>query len=263
MELGSLVGLILVFIGIFVGGIMKMGPDGLMLLFTVPAALLIVIVASMGATMMSFKLPDSIGAIKVILKTFLPGAPLDRVGAIKRIVDFATKARRDGILALEAEMPKVEDPFLKKGLQMAIDGVDPDAVEEVLRTDIKAMKARHKVGADWCQAMGIFSPTFGIIGAVFGLIATMTHLDDPKELAHGISAAFVATFWGVFMANGLMLPFANKLKRLSGEEAQFREMMLEGVLSIQAGKNPRVVEETLVTYLSPDERAQITSGAQP
>lgn len=262
MELGNLIGLVLVFIGIFVGGILKMGPAGLTLLFSIPAAFLIVIVASMGATMMSFKLADSTSAIKVILKTFMPGAPLDKVGAIKKIVEFAGKARRDGILALEAEMPKVEDPFLKKGLQMAIDGVDPDAVEEVLRTDIKAMKARHKVGADWCQAMGVFSPTFGIIGAVFGLIATMANMSDPEAIGHGISAAFVATFWGVFLANGVMLPFANKLKRLSAEEAQFREMMLEGVLSIQAGKNPRVVEETLITYLSPNERADISSGGQ-
>lgn len=259
MDLGSLVGIILVVIGIFVGAIMKgVNPA---FLFSIPAALLIVIVASLGATMISFKLSDTTSAFKVILKTFLPGAALDRVGAIKKIVEFATKARRDGILALEAEMPKVEDAFLKKGLQMAIDGVDPDAVEEVMKTDIKAMKARHKIGADWCMSFGVFSPTFGIIGAVFGLIATMAHLDNPELLAHGISAAFVATFWGVFMANGLLLPFANKLKRLSAEEAQFREMMVEGVLSIQAGKNPRVVEETLVTYLSPGERAQVVGGA--
>jgi chemotaxis protein MotA len=252
MELGNLVGLILVIIGIFVGSFMKgVSPAYLV---SIPAAILIVIVASLGATMMSFKMSDTSGAFKVILKTFKPGAPLNKTGALRNIVEFAATARRDGILALEAENSKVEDPFLKKGLQMAIDGIDPEAIEEVLKTDIKTMKARHKVGADWCMALGIFSPTFGIIGAVLGLIATLGNLDDPAALGHGISAAFVATFWGVFVANGLMLPFANKLKRLSAEEAEYRQMLLEGVMSIQAGKNPRVVEETLLTYLSPSER---------
>ena len=252
MELGNLIGFILVLIGIFVGGLMKgVNPAYLV---SIPAALLIVILASLGATMMSFRLKDTTGAFKVILKTFLPGPELDKLGAIRKIVEFAGTARRDGILALEAENGKVEDPFLKKGLQMAIDGIDPEAIEEGLKTDIKAMKARHKIGSDWCQAFGVFAPTFGIIGAVFGLIATMSHLDDPVLLAHGISAAFVATFWGVFVANGIMLPFSNKLKRLSAEEVEYRAMLMEGVMSIQAGKNPRVVEETLVTFLAPSER---------
>lgn len=252
MELGSLVGFILCIIGVIGALIMKGIPP--MYIFSIPAAMMIVLVCSIGATMMSFKLADTTGVFKVIMKVFMPGAPLDKTGGIRKVVEFAGKARRDGILALEAEMSKVEDPFMKKGLQMAIDGVDPEAVEEVLKTDIKAMKARHKVGADWCMSMGIFAPTFGIIGAVFGLIATMSHLDNQELLAHGISAAFVATFWGVFTANGLMLPFANKLKRYSAEEAEYRQMIMEGVLAIQAGKNPRVVEETLLTYLPPAER---------
>jgi chemotaxis protein MotA len=259
MELGSVVGFVLTLIGVIVALIMKgISP---MYIFSIPAAMMIVIVCATGATMMSFKLADTTGLFKVIMKVFLPGADLDKVGGIRKIVEFAGKARRDGILALEAEMSKVEDPFMKKGLQMAIDGVDPEAVEEVLRTDIKAMKARHKIGADWCMTLGIFAPTFGIIGAVFGLIATMSHLNDVDLLAKGISAAFVATFWGVFLANGLMLPFANKLKRYSGDEAQYREMIMEGVLAIQAGKNPRVVEETLLTYLPPSQREGFQAGS--
>jgi chemotaxis protein MotA len=253
MELGSVVGFVLVLIGIFVGAIMKHVSPAF--LVSIPAALLIVIVASAGATMMSFNFADTAGVIKAIMKSFLPGAPIDKPKVVKVIVEFATKARRDGLLSLESDLAKIEDPFLKKGLQMAIDGVDPDAVEAVLKTDVKAMKARHKVGSAWCTAMGIFAPTFGIIGAVFGLIAAMKMLADPNALAGGIAAAFVATFWGVFLANGVMLPIGNKLKRMSEDEAQYREMLTEAVLAIQAGQNPRVVEETLMCYLSPAEQA--------
>lgn len=258
MDLGSVIGLVLVIIGIFVGAIMKGVSLGFLI---VPAALLIVIVASTGATMLSFTWKDTIGVFKAIMKSILPGPPIDKSIAIKNVVDMAGKARRDGILTLEAELQKIDDPFLKKGLQMAIDGVDPESVQEVLKTDIKAMKARHKVGGDWCTTMGVFSPTFGIIGAVFGLIVALGHLAEPEELAHGIKAAFVATFWGVFWANGLFLPFGNKLKRLSAEEAQYREMLRESVMMIQSGTNPRIVEETLMGYLSPVEQASYGGGA--
>ena len=136
---------------------------------------------------------------------------------------------------------------MRKGLQLAIDGSDPEAVAAVLRNDIRTMKARHKVAADWCTSFGVFAPTFGIIGAVIGLIATLAHLDKPEELGAGIGSAFVATFWGVYIANGVMLPLSAKMKRMSIDEAASKEMMLEGVLSIQGGQNPRVIEETLIT----------------
>ncbi|MEM1334162.1 MAG: MotA/TolQ/ExbB proton channel family protein, partial [Actinomycetota bacterium] len=149
----------------------------------------------------------------------------------------------------------------KRSLQLAIDGNDPEDVADVMRTDIKSMKARHKVGADWCMAYGIFAPTFGIIGAVMGLIATLAKLDDPSKLGAGISAAFVATFWGVYMANGVMLPLANRLKAMSAEEVVTREMIMEGVLAIQRGQSPRVIEETLLTYLAPAEAEAVRSEA--
>lgn len=258
MDLGSLIGLVLILVGVFVGATMKGVSFGF--LVSIPAALLIVVVASFGATMVSFTFADTKNVVKAIIKSFKPGAPKDRAATVRTVVEMAGKARRDGILSLESSLADVDDTFLKKGLQMAIDGVDPESVQEVLQTDTKAMKARHKVGADWCTAMGIFSPTFGIIGAVFGLIATMAYLDDSKKLAGGIAAAFVATFWGVFTANGLFLPFGNKLKRLSAEEVQYREMITESVMMIQAGTNPRVVEENLLGFLSPKEQQGYQSG---
>jgi chemotaxis protein MotA len=193
------------------------------------------------------------GVSKAIMRAILPKAMPSPAVSLERLVDYANRARHDGILSLEADVAELDDPFMKKALQLAIDGNDPEAVADVMRTDIRTMKARHKVGADWCMTYGIFAPTFGIIGAVFGLIATLGHLDQPELLGHGISAAFIATFWGVFAANGIMLPLANKMKRMSAEEVAGREMVMEGVLSIQGGQNPRVIEEILMTYLPPSE----------
>jgi chemotaxis protein MotA len=142
---------------------------------------------------------------------------------------------------------------------MAIDGTDPEVVRDVLEVEVEAMKERHKGNAAMMTQVGVFAPTFGIIGAVIGLIATMGKLDDPEHMAHGISAAFVATFWGVFMANGLFLPFGNKLKRASAEEAQYKQLIVEGILAIQAGSNPRVVGEMLKSFLPPKVRATLNT----
>ncbi len=217
-------------------------------------ALLIVPGGALGATMASYEFTATTGVFKAIMKALLgKDQPIDSEKTIKTLVEFARKARGEGLLALESEMAGLDDPFMKRGLQLAIDGSDPDAVAQVMKTDIKAMKVRHKVASDWCQSYGIFAPTFGIIGAVVGLIATLGDLDKPEKLGAGIAGAFVATFMGVFLANGVMLPLSARMKRLSAQEAQAREMVMEGVLAIQGGQNPRVIEETMMSYLSPKE----------
>ncbi len=221
-------------------------------------ALLIVPGGALGATMASYELSATTGVFKAIMKALLgKDRPIDSEQTIKTLVEFARKARSEGLLALESEMAGLDDPFMKRGLQLAIDGSDPDAVGQVMKTDIKAMKVRHKVASDWCQSYGIFAPTFGIIGAVVGLIATLGELDKPEKLGAGIAGAFVATFLGVFLANGVMLPLSARMKRLSAQEAQAREMVMEGVLAIQGGQNPRVIEETMMSYLSPKEAAAL------
>jgi len=230
-------------------------------LFTNIPALFIVILGALGATMASFEFQATTGVIKAIIRNLTAKGIEDAPQKIETLVTFARKARGEGLLALESEMAGLEDPFMKRGLQLAIDGSDPEAVAQVMKTDIKAMKARHKVAADWCMAYGIFAPTFGIIGAVIGLIAALGKLDQPEKLGHGIAAAFVATFLGVWLANGVMLPLANRMKRASAEEAQIREMIMEGVLAIQGGQNPRVIEETLLSFLPPTQAQEIRDAA--
>jgi len=252
MEPASLIGLIMIFFGVFVGGILKgVSPVGL---FSVPAAFLIVIVASIGAAMMGQTWPDAKKILKYMMKGIKGDKPFDTAGAIDQIVKFAERARRDGLLALEEDVNSIDDKFFQRGLQLAIDGGDPDMVREVMEAEVQAMSDRHKIGFKFMTSIGIFAPTFGIIGAVFGLIATLSKLDDPSELGHGIAAAFVATFWGVFLANGLFLPIANKLQAMSGKEVAFKRLVIEGVLSIQAGANPRLLDDLLRSSLPPSER---------
>ena len=252
MDPASLIGLVLVLIGVFVGAMMKhVDPISL---FTVPAAFLVVIVASIGAAMMSNTMSDSKQLLTFIMKAMKGNKEPDTAGTIDQVVSFAERARREGLLALEEDLDKIEDPFFKRGLQLAIDGGDPDAVSEVMESEIKAMQERHKVGAKFMMSIGIFSPTFGIIGAVFGLIATMANLDDPSKLGEGIAAAFVATFWGVFMANGLFLPWSNKLSVMSAKETAYKRLIVEGVLAIQGGANPRMLDDMLRATLPPKLR---------
>ncbi len=252
MDPASLIGLVLVLIGVFAGAIMKgVSPAAL---FAVPAAFLIVIVASIGAALMSNTMADAKRFLTYLIKGIKGQKEPATSATIDQIVSFAERARREGLLALEGELDKIDDPFFRRGLQLAIDGGDPDAVAEVMESEIRAMQERHKVGAKFMMSVGIFSPTFGIIGAVFGLIATMAHLDDPSKLGHGIGAAFVATFWGVFLANGIFLPVSNKLTSMSAKEVAFKRLIVEGVLAIQAGANPRMLDDMLRATLPPKER---------
>jgi chemotaxis protein MotA len=255
----TLVGIIFALAAVMLGAITH-GVSPAFLVTNV-TAILIVVAGALGATMASYEFEATTGAFKVIMAALLPKPLPNGPDTIKTLVEFARKARQEGLLSLESQINTLDNQFMRRGLQLAIDGSDPEAVAMVMRTDIKAMKARHKVGSDWCQSYGIFAPTFGIIGAVIGLIATLSELSHPEKLGAGIAGAFVATFLGVFMANGVMLPLSSRLKRLSALEVQAREMVMEGVLAIQGGQNPRVIEETLMSYLSPAEAESLRAAS--
>jgi chemotaxis protein MotA len=178
------------------------------------------------------------------------------------MVTMADQARRDGLLSLEDAAKKIEDPFLKKGIMMVVDGVDAHQVRAILETNVEQMQARHRKAYGMFAAAGGFSPTFGIIGTVMGLISVLKELDNPDKLAKSIASAFLATLWGLLSANLIYLPIAAKLKSKSEEEAHVRYMQLEGILAIHAGENPRIVKEKLIAFLPPSESRKLDDNAE-
>lgn len=254
MDPGTLAGIAAAFAAIFVSMIMEGGNPASILL---PPALLLVFVGTMGVAMAGNLLKDFTGALGSLKTAFL-AAPSSDEETIGTIVSFADKARREGLLALEEAARGVEDPFLKKGIELAVDGTDPDELREILEAELQSKKASDKVHAKVFADMGAYGPTLGIIGTVLGLIHVLENLSDPGKLGHLIAGAFVATLWGVLSANVLWLPIGKKLERVAAVEAKHMELVLEGVLSIQAGANPRVVEQKLLSFLTPAERAAVT-----
>ena len=250
MKASSLIGVIIACLGIAVGATLE--GSNVMAVLNIPA-ILIVLGGTLGATIAGTSF-DTVKSIpNLYKKAFLSEAP-DLVGRVKELVGYAEKARRDGLLALDEQLATVEDAYTRKGLQLVVDGTDPDLVAEVLETENANMKKRHAAGVQPFDKAGGFAPTLGIIGTVFGLVHVLENLDKPETLGPSISAAFIATLLGVASSNVVYLPVANRLKQLSAEEVQFRSMILEGILSIQAGDNPRVVEEKLMAYVPPKQR---------
>jgi chemotaxis protein MotA len=173
---------------------------------------------------------------------------------VKELVGFAERARREGLLALEDEIEELDDAFAKKGLQLVVDGTDPDLVREILENEIDGMAARHHAGASVFEKAAGYAPTMGVLGTVMSLVHVLENLDNPAILGPAISGAFIATLMGVGSANVIFFPVATKLKAISEEEVELRTLTLEGVLAIQAGDNPRVVEDKLMAFVPPAER---------
>jgi len=173
---------------------------------------------------------------------------------LKMFVELSQVARREGILALESRVEEITDDFLKKGLGMVIDGLDPDFVGDVLDAEIQGMEERHRIGALVFSQAGTYAPTLGVLGAVIGLIAALGNLDDIEKLGHSIAAAFVATLLGIFTGYVIWHPFSNKLKMMSKKEVDVKKMMVEGILSLQAGDSPTAIEAKLLVFISQNER---------
>jgi len=250
MKASSLIGVVLACLLIAVGATME--GSNIMAVLN-PSAILIVLGGTLGATMAGTSFATFKNIPVLYKKAFLTEPP-DMVGRVRELVGYAEKARRDGLLALDEQLADVPDDYTRKGLQLVVDGTDPDLVAEVLETENTNMRKRHAAGVQPFDKAGGFAPTIGIIGTVFGLVHVLENLDKPETLGPSISAAFIATLLGVASANLVYLPVSNRLKQLSAEELQFRTMTLEGVLAIQAGDNPRVVEEKLMAYVPPAQR---------
>lgn len=246
MDLATIIGLVIGALGIVVGNILEGGNPAVMFH---PAPIVIVVVGALGVTIMGGTMSDAIKMPKTLVKAFT--AKVQKPDAtVENLVSLADKARREGLLALEDAAKDIDDPFLKDGLQLAIDGTDPDDLDDVMRSQIDAKRAADKQGAKFWADAGAYAPTIGIVGTVLGLTGALEKLDDPAVLGPKIALALLATLWGVMSANVIFLPVGARLKRLSELECARMEMVVEGVLAIQAGANPRVVARKLESLLS-------------
>src|SRR3954452_1606491 len=221
--------------------------------FNVPA-MLIVFVGTFGATLAGSTMEQMKRIPTLYKKAIKPDKP-DLSSQLELLVSFAERARREGLLALDDEVGQLDDSFTKKGLQLVVDGTDPELVREILENEMDGMAPRPRAGAQPFDKAGGLGPTLGIIGTVMGLVHVLQTLSQPATLGPAISGAFIATLYGVASANLVFLPTANKLKLLSVEEQELRTMTLEGILAIQAGDNPRVVADKLLSFTPPSERA--------
>lgn len=245
MDILSLVGFVLAFVTLIGGSILK--GSGVAALWS-PAAFVIVFIGTISSILLQTPLPTFRHAMKIVPWVFRP-PPQNQLGLIQRIVDWSNSARKQGLLALEASLETEPDLFIKKGLQMLVDGAEPDVIRSTLETELFNREHHDLAGAKVFEGMGIYSPTLGIIGAVMGLMAVLQNLADPSKLGHGIAAAFVATIYGIGLANLFLLPMASKLKATIAEQTRVREMIIEGLIGISQGENPRNIEARLQGYL--------------
>src|SRR3954452_16888590 len=259
MDPGTLVGIGLAFAAVFGSMVMEGGNPASILL---PPALILVFVGTFGVAMACGLMKDATGALAA-LKTALMSKKHPADETVATLVSFAERARREGLLALEEMAKSVDDPFMRKGIELAVDGTDPYELRDIMEAEILSKKNADKAGAKFFADMGGFAPPLGIIGTVLGLIHVLENLSEPDKLGHLIAGAFVATLWGVLSANVLWLPIASRLKRLSEVECQQMEVALEGVLAIQSGTSPRVVAERLTSLLPPGTMPEQKTASWP
>ena len=244
MDKGSIGGIFVAIAGILAGLIMEGGNLGQILQ---PTAAMIVVGGTIGAVMLQFPLATVMAAFKQLLSLFsAPQKQNDQL--VRLLVSFANKARRNGVVSLDADLQALQDPFLKRALTMAVDGTEPNDLRKIMRVSLDSMAESEDHLPQVFESAGGFSPTMGIIGAVLGLIQVMQHLDNIAEVGKGIAVAFVATIYGLVLANLFFLPFAGKMRLRIGDVQQRREMMLEGVISILEGMNPRMLEIKLAGF---------------
>jgi len=255
MDLATVLGLLIAW-GALIGALMMEG--GKLADLVNLSALMLVAGGTLGATMIAFSLKHMLGMPQIIRNAFFC-KDTDLAKLISITVGFARTARREGILALETKTKDVDNKFLQMGVRLVVDGMPSETVREILETEITSLQERHKVGENIFATMGGFAPTLGIIGTVMGLINMLSGLSEPGKMGPAIATAFMATLYGVAVANLVFLPVGSKLKTRTAEEVIAYEMIIEGILSIQAGDNPRMVEAKMRAFLPPKLRQSLAS----
>lgn len=245
--IGLVLGIALVLYGIIIGGPL--------ILFWDFASVLITGGGSISALLMTYSLDEVKNMGKVFMQAFKESNSSAK-DIIVQFTDISKKARREGLLSLEDEINNMEDPFIKKGLQMVVDGVEPELIREILELEITEMEVRHERGYGMFQSWGAYAPAFGMLGTLIGLIQMLANVTDISNITKGMGVALITTFYGSAIANMLCLPISTNLQQKSAKEVGEKEMMLEGILAIQSGVNPRIVEEKLIAYLPPKEKLE-------
>lgn len=249
MDLSTIVGVVLAF-GLYAAAIIASGNAGSFI--DIPS-FLVVVGGTFAVTLVNFPIPTVLTIGKVTKNAFFykPLSPLDTVSTL---VSFAERARREGILALEGSMDEIEDEFVATGLRLAVDGVEPELIKDILQTELAFIEDRHKNGRQIFEYMGSASPALGMLGTLIGLVGMLANLSDPNAIGPNMAIALLTTFYGAVLANLLFIPMAGKLKVRSEEEILLKEVAIEGVMSIQAGDNPRILEQKLLAFLAPNMR---------
>ena len=256
MDIASLIGLIMGFL-MLVYGIISNHAD-IMTYLNFPSAI-ITFGGALFATMLSYSMQDflnSMKGIKLIFKT----SSMNTSEMIKSIIDLSNVARKEGLLSLEEAAADLDEPFLKKGILLIVDGTDPDLVRGIMETELVSIEARHKTVISFWEALASMGPAWGMIGTLVGLVNMLNNMSDPSRIGGDMAVALITTLYGSVLANWLCTPVAGKLKAQNAQEMQLKEIMVEGLLSIQAGENPRVIEEKLKAFLAPKERT--TEGGE-
>ena len=252
MDIATVVGLVagigLVFITVLIGG----DP----IVFWSPPSIILVMGGTLAATLLNYPLGDVLSVLNTTKNAFIHKASTPEI-LIEKLVQFATIARREGILALESQASEAGDEFLEKSIHLAVDGTAPELIKDILTTEIAFMEDRHALGQAILIAMGTYAPAFGMIGTLIGLVQMLSGMEDPSSIGAGMATALLTTLYGALMANVLFLPAAGKLKVRTANELLIKEIVIEGILSIQSGDNPRVVEQKLKSFVAPAIRENI------
>lgn len=255
MDIATIIGLVAGIALVLITIMMGAAPA----IFVNIPSFILVVGGTLAATLINFPLSDVLSVFNTVKNTFVQKVASTEA-LIEQLVEFATVARREGILALESHASEANDEFLQKSVQLAIDGTAPELIKDILTTEIAFMEDRHAMGQSILGAMGAFAPAFGMIGTLMGLIQMLAALDDPSKIGGGMAIALITTLYGALLANLIFLPLTGKLRVRTTLELLQKEIIIEGILSIQSGDNPRVVEQKLKAFVSPAMRERINVG---
>ncbi len=252
MDISTVIGLVMV-VTLTVGSILLSGDLGSFI--DIPSVI-IVFGGTLASTLIAFPIDEVKNLGKLFKKAFFYKS-VEPEEIIEQIIELANIARKDGLLALEEFGTKTDDEFMKKSVMLIVDGTDPELVRNILETELSFLEDRHGQGQNVMATLGTYAPAYGMIGTLIGLVNLLKDLDDPSSIGPNMSVALITTFYGSFLANAIFTPLSQKLKVRSGEEILVKELVLEGLLSIQAGENPRIIEEKLKTFVPPVIRNRI------